>query len=103
MVVADKGLNAGEVVGAVGTKGGDGGCGWERWGCLVFEQDPPKLCAGGFTPTGDNGLLFLVVDDDVVAVDLDLAARVAEGTDSDKGVGEGGYDVAFTCGEFGKL
>ena len=99
VVVADERFDAWEVVGAVRAQGGGGGCDWEGWSGFVLERDAPKFGSGGFTPAGDDRLVELVVDDDVVAVEADLAAGVAEGSDTDKGVGKGGHDVAFAGGE----
>ena len=49
-------------------------------------------------PAGENGVAFGVVDGDGMLGEYNLAIGITEFADSDKGVSEGGHDVAGSGG-----
>ena len=111
MKIADKSLNAGEVIGTegdgairldeepiVGGNGGsDGGVGgFGRGGGSWWwaEVETPKFSARGFAPAGENGFTSWVVDCDRGLVEDDFAVGVTEFANADEGMRKAGHDVA---------
>ena len=104
--VADKGADAGEVVGVEGgcdSRVSDKDVWWTSVG-IIFraEREVPYFGASGVLPAfEENALLVFVKDGAGFLVKEDLAAAVAELSDAKKVVLEGGHDLAVAGGKGG--